>query len=402
MTHYQRMVAALYHAPTDRIPWAPRMDLWYIANKARGTLPEGFDGLNTVEMAKKLGVGCHAVRADYTLPRPKESLILRGLAVDNHPDYPYRLELKRLPYSFEHDDENLRTTIETKAGPVSTHIFQSKDMSVQGISVPFTKHYPLRYPLASPSDLDAVAEVYEHIEVIPTPENYAAFRARMGDQGLAVAHGLNIASPIHLMLHDLMSMNDFFLFYMDEPDTLRALAERIAPFFDRVLEATLACDCEAFFWGGNYDHNTTYPDLFDRDIKPWLNKVGKKAEAAGKRVVTHTDGENCILLPHYAGAGFHVAESVCTVPMTNLSLKQFRDGIDPGVTVWGGIPAVALMENGMSEGAFDEYLDILFAELGDARGLILGVSDNVPPDLSFPRFEKVRERIERHGPTVGA
>jgi hypothetical protein len=50
MNHRERMLATIRGEPTDQIPWAPRMDLWYIAQRARGTLPEKFAGLNTVEI----------------------------------------------------------------------------------------------------------------------------------------------------------------------------------------------------------------------------------------------------------------------------------------------------------------------------------------------------------------
>ena len=44
MTHRERMLAAIRGEPTDQLPWAPRMDLWYIAQRARGTLPKNLLG----------------------------------------------------------------------------------------------------------------------------------------------------------------------------------------------------------------------------------------------------------------------------------------------------------------------------------------------------------------------
>ena len=41
---------------------------------------------------------------------------------------------------------------------------------------------------------------------------------------------------------------------------------------------------------------------------------------------------------------------------------------------------------------------LTFAELGMAERLILGVSDNVPPDCSLARLERIRERVEAFGP----
>jgi hypothetical protein len=50
MTYRQRMLAVLKGEESDRIPFCPRMDLWYIANQARGALPDRFGGM-TAESA---------------------------------------------------------------------------------------------------------------------------------------------------------------------------------------------------------------------------------------------------------------------------------------------------------------------------------------------------------------
>ncbi len=394
MTHRERMTAAVNKQPVDEIPWAPRMDLWYIANRASGTLEKRFENKNTVEIAREMGIGCHAVRADYTLKRPKEDLILRGFGLDNHPDYPFRIELKKFPVEFEADAENLKTTIKTPAGELHTHIWTSLDMLKDGISLPFVKSYPIE----SKDDFEAVAQVFENLEIIPTPENYKAFQDRTGDQGLTMAHVLSAASPIHLMLHDMINMEQFYYMYMDHRDEMHALAKRMDVFFEKALDAALACDSEVFQWGANYDQNTTYPGFFEEEILPWLNRAGGKAEKAGKKLLSHTDGENKDLFALYRGSGIHVAESVCPAPMTKSSLKEIREEMGEDITVFGGIPAVALMEESMDDKEFNRYMDTLFEELGSGRGLILGVSDNVPPRASMQRMENVKERIKQFGP----
>ena len=79
MTFRERMLATLRGQPTDLIPWAPRMDLWCIANRERGTLPASFEGLDTAGIARVLGVACHAVRAEFTQARDPRDFALRGL-----------------------------------------------------------------------------------------------------------------------------------------------------------------------------------------------------------------------------------------------------------------------------------------------------------------------------------
>ena len=393
MTHRERMLAAIRGEPTDALPWAPRMDLWCIALRARGTLPEQFAGLNTLEIAETLDVACHSVRADYTLPRDPHELILRGLGIDNHPDYPYRVELHDFPVTFSHDDESVHTVIETPAGEITLHLRQTKEMTREGISLPFVKSYAIQ----SPDDFEAIAQIFEHLQVIPTPEKYAAYQQRIGDRGLAIAGGSIGASPVHLILHDLVAMDRFFYLYADEQDAMRQLGERMAPFFEQALDAIVGCSAEVVFWGGNYDQDLTWPPFFEQEIAPWLKHVGERAHEAGKFLLTHTDGENRDLLPLYPACGFDVAESVCPQPMTQCTLEEVRRGMGGKTTVWG-IPAVALLDDSMDDPTFEAYMDDLFDSLGAGDHLILGVSDNVPPDANLDRMEQIKQRVEAFGP----
>ena len=393
MTHRQRMLAALRGEPCDRIPWAPRMDLWTIALRARGAVPNRFAGMNTAEIADELGVACHAVRADYTLAREAHDHALRGLGFDNHPDYPYRIELRKLPIEFHHQDGRFETTIRTGVGDVTTSLQLTPAMLSEGISIPFVE----KYPICSHRDFEPVARVFEHLEVIPSPQSYDTFHSRIGDRGLAVATGPLGCSPMHLLLHDLMAMEEFYVSYAEDRPALEQLARRLDPFYDALLEASLSCDAEVIFWGANYDRDTTWPPFFEEEIVPWLTRISERTHASGKLLLTHTDGENRDLLPYYPRCGFDCGESVCTQPMTSCTLADVRRGMGPDATVWGGIPCVVLLDDVMDEDGFESYVDRLFAELDGGGRLIFGVSDNVPPDVNLTRLERIKEWIEAFG-----
>jgi hypothetical protein len=202
---------------------------------------------------------------------------------------------------------------------------------------------------------------------------------------------------MHLILHDLVAAQQFFYLYADSREALRRLAARIEPLFEAMLEALVICDAEIVFWGGNYDQDVTWPVFFQAEIAPWLKKASDRLHAAGKLVLTHTDGENRALLRLYPACKFDVAESVCPYPMTQCTLAEIRKGMGSGITVWGGIPSVALLTDSMTDQAFQDYLDGLFGTLGDGDRLILGVSDNVPPDADLSRLEHIQRRVESFG-----
>ncbi len=389
------MLATLHGKPTDQIPWAPRMDLWMIAQRERGLLPPEYADMNMVELSRALGVACHAVGGDFSLPGERD-VRLRGLGIDNHRDYPYRVELRGLDIASSHDDTDLITAIKTPFGPVNLHLHHSKQMARDGISLPFVKSYAID----SPDDFDAVATVFEHLELIPTPEAYRAFDARVGDQGIAVARGPVAASPMHLILHELTAMQNFFYLYADARDGLRSLAARMEPFFEAALDTLLECDAEVIFWGANYDQDVTWPPFFEQEIAPWLQRVSKRVHAAGKLLLTHCDGENRALLPLYPACGFDVAESVCPSPMTRCTLAEIREGMGPDTTIWGGIPSVLLLEEYTSDYEFNAYMGQLLDSVGRGDRLILGVSDNVPPDASLERLDSIKRTIAEFGPVA--
>jgi hypothetical protein len=394
MNYREQMLAAIRGEATAQIPWAPRMDLWCIARRARGTLPPQFHGLDTAGIADVLGVACHAVRADFTLARDPRDFALRGLGIENHPDSPFRVELRDLRMEFHHEGDTYRTRIWTSAGEISFTLVHTHAMRSEGISIPFVQEFAIR----SAQDFEAVAEIFAHLEVIPTPAAYAAFHERIGERGLAVANGSVGASPMHGIFHDLVSQEEFFYLYADERKALTQLAQGMEPFYEQVLAAVMRCQAEVFFWGANYDQNLTWPAFFTAEITPWLQRASARAHAAGKFLLTHTDGENLKLLPLFPSCGFDVAESVCPQPMTRCSLQEVRQGLGPRMTVWGGIPSVALLPEYMDDRAFEKYLDEMLAGLGTGERLILGVSDNVPPDADLQRLDRIKARIAAFGP----
>lgn len=394
MTNKQRMLAVLKGEQTDQIPFCPRMDLWYIANQARGTLPDRIAGMNTVGIARELDVGCHAIDADYTMPRPSESHKIRVFGFENHPDYPYRVELEDLPVEFDTQGERFVTRITTKAGVLSTHMRYTAEMAHNGISTPFIDSYPIK----SVDDLEAVAEVFEHLKVVPAPDGYSSFQQRVGDQGIAVAKSTGHASPIHLMLHSLMAVDQFFYFYMDERKNLYKLAERMEPVFDAVLDAVVASSAEVVHWGSNFDEDLTYPPFFLQEILPWLEKACRRLHKAGKLVLCHLDGENKGLFPLYRKVDFDIGESVCTSPMVKNTLKEIREEMGKEKTIYGGLPSISLLSNNMDNDTFAAFLNGVFEELGSGNRLIFGISDNVPAEADIKRFDGIKRRIEQFGP----
>jgi hypothetical protein len=185
---------------------------------------------------------------------------------------------------------------------------------------------------------------------------------------------------------------------MEQREAMEQLALRMEPLYEAISEALLACSAEVILWGANYDHDTTWPPFFERHIMPSLQETRARAHAADKLLLTHTDGENRKLLPLLRACRFDVGESVCPAPMTSCTLKEIRDGFGPDTAAFGGIPCVILIDACTDQRGFETHMDQLFAELGSGRRLILGVSDNVPPEVNLDRLDQIKKWIDAFGP----
>ena len=70
MTNRERLLAIMDGRPPDRIPWIPRLLLWYNAHKKAGTLPARYRGMTLRQIERDLGVGTPA-RDGRRLPQAR-------------------------------------------------------------------------------------------------------------------------------------------------------------------------------------------------------------------------------------------------------------------------------------------------------------------------------------------
>ncbi len=82
VTHRTRVLAALRGEQVDRLPYVPRLDLWYLANSTRGTLPPQYAGRAQNDIARAEGWALHHRFCDDQLdPVYQPQYLHRGINV---------------------------------------------------------------------------------------------------------------------------------------------------------------------------------------------------------------------------------------------------------------------------------------------------------------------------------
>ncbi len=389
MTHKERILAAVKGEVPDRIPWVPRLDLWYNAHNAAGTLPREFAGMGLREIAESLGLGFHAVVPDYLSDPTPDAMTDRLLGIYRVRNMPFETRLGDVERAVSSDGGHTRVTYRTAKGGVTGVFGYTDEMRAAGVSIPWVFE-PL---VKAPRDLGVLAHIYKGLEVAPARERCGKWREWIGESGAAVAFGGPAASPMHHVMHQVMPVTEFFLALHDHPREMAALADSMTAWFEGILEALTSSEAEIIFWGGNYDETITYPPFFEKHILPWLARAAEAAHAAGKFLLTHTDGENKGLIDLYRKSGFDVADSFCPRPMTKMTLREFTEAL-PDVTVWGGIPSVAVCRETMNDADFHKLLDETLEFAAGRTRIILSVADTLPPGADWRRFEEITRRTQ--------
>ncbi|MBM3476294.1 MAG: hypothetical protein FJX75_23730 [Armatimonadetes bacterium] len=389
MTHRDRILAALRHEPLDGMPWVPRLDLWYNAHRYRGTLPAEWRDASLMEIVQDLGVGYHAVVPDFLDTEEPEEVYDRLLGLDHVRNQPYRLRFRRTERLVEPEGSDVRVTYRTPVGSVSGKLRYDEGMRRDGITIMAVTERVVK----SAADYDTIGFIFEDLEVEFDEGRYRVLCEQVGERGMVVALGNVAASPVHHLLKELVPYDQFYFDLHDHPELIARTAQRMEGYFEAALEACASSSAEVVLFGANYDLMLTPPSVFGPHILPMLSHWADCLHAAGKLLLTHTDGENEKLLDLYLQAGVDVADSVCPRPMTRLSLRDYREAFADRIAIWGGLCSTCVLPASFTDEQFEQHTTDALDAAGDGRGLILSLADTTPPEASLERIRRIGERI---------
>ncbi len=394
-SHKSRVLAAMRGEAVDRLPYVPRLDLWYLANSTAGTLPRKYRGVAMNDIARAEGWTFHHRFCDNQLdPAFQPQYLHRGINVFYSRDTVFDVVLPAdVEVVVRRDGARTRVEYHTPIGAVSTTTHYDVESQRHGITIPAVVEHLIK----TPQDYAPASYLFEHMDVVPNFERFRRWASDdMGDNGVPVCIGSFDASPFHWIQRDLSDATQFFIHYKDHYDRMRGLAERIGVLQDKMLAILRDSPAQVIWWGANFDDMLTFPPYFEREIQPWIRKAADAFASAGKLVLCHTDGENRGLMDLIRDSGMHIAESFCPSPMTKVSLAEYYRHWGKRLTLFGGIPSTVVMP-GTSEADFEAYMDELFRAVAPGTRLIVGVADEVPPAAVFSRLQRIGELIESKG-----
>ncbi|MBT4098972.1 MAG: hypothetical protein HOE86_15080 [Gemmatimonadetes bacterium] len=368
MTHRQRLLAVMDHQRPDRVPWIPRLLLWYTAQVNRGTMPERYAGLTLRELEKQLCMGTPA----------RDGHVFRTHQGGD-------VEIR------EHQQgDSVLTETRTPVGTVTTRQRSSSVLADAGIQALEVEHM-----IKEPADIDVVAYLIENQSYEATYDEYLAYEAQIGDDGYPLVQVGDV--PFHHFLQKQAGYQNAFYLLADCPEKVEAHLRRMEEIErERVWPLLVSSPARLLLHGLHFDSNLTPPPLFERYITPYYQDLSAQLHHCGKTLCTHADNDSRLILGHMRDAGFDMAETFTTEPQVSCTLQQARDAWGSNVIIWGGIPSV-ILEPTFSEADFEQYMAGVFTTIAPGDAFILGVADNVMPDALISRLERISDMVEAWG-----
>jgi hypothetical protein len=367
MTDRERLMAIMGGRLPDRIPWIPRLKIWYDAHHQRGDLPPLYGELTLRDIERDLGMG--------------------NPARDGHV---FRTTMRHVDVSAETEGNDTITTYSTPLGTVFTVSRRSETWTRGGIEGALVVRH-----MINDADDYAVAEyIIEHTDVIPTYEEYLAYDAGVGEDGVPLV-GMG-PDPMYRIIQDLIGYNSAFYHLHDHRKLVLHLYEVLYEHAREVQRIVLASPAKLILHGEHFDSQFTPPGIFRTYMLPYFQAFSERLHASGKLLCCHADADTSRLLELIVEAGFDMAECFVTAPMVPVTLAQARAAFEDRVIIWGGVPSSILCDP-VTDAAFETYMRDLFRTVAPGGAFILGVADNVMAEAKLERIKRITQMVADYG-----
>jgi hypothetical protein len=367
MTNRQRLLAIMDGKSPDRIPWIPRLLLWWLYHRNRGTLPQKYEGWRLRDIERDLGVGTPArdgrIFTKYT---------------------------KNVEAVTRHDGMDTVVDYVTPVGTVSSRMRRTPELDLAGIEA-----MEVEKPIRRAEDYDVMTYVIENTRYLPRYEEYLAYEEDIGEDGYPMVAAEDC--PYHTFLEKFAGYENGYYQLFDHPQEVERLLDVMTQKHREELWPVIAqSPARLILQGQHFDSQLTPPGLFEKYITPYYKDLSELLHKHGKVLAMHADNDSRRILRQLKDAGYDMVECFATAPLVNCTLEEARREWGTDMIIWGGIPSVVLEES-FSDEEFETYMQELFRIIAPGDAFIMGVSDNVTGPSSFSRIVRIGEMIEEFG-----
>ena len=354
---YRDMVLAIFRGrDPGGVLWQPRLEFWYAVNKKRGTLPEPLKDADILDIYDY----CHA------------SVRYFGSGL--------RMRYRNVQVKSQWlDEKRVRNTWETPVGTLAdvTHYDE------WNLSAHLTE-----YKLKKPEDFRVLEYIMQDEEWYWDQQIYEQDLQRIGARGYPQFYWRR--SPVQGLFIEHMGLEPTIFMMHDHPEVIARHVEAQTEADNALYEVLCRCPVQILNFGENIDAHMDPPTIWRQYHIPYYRKRTEQLHAAGKFAHIHIDGSMKPLLPYLRDCLWDGIEAATPVPQGDVTIEEIKQGLGDLVLL-DGIPALFFLRSFALETLTDCAKRLV--ELFYPR-LVLGISDEIPPDGDIERVRLVGELVQ--------
>ena len=356
MSRYGDMNLAIFDGQDPGgVLWQPRLEYWYAVNHARGTLPAPVAGDDILRVYDY----CHASVRYFG----------HGL----------RMRYRTAEVSQEEDGKSVRRTWRTPLGSL-TDTLRYDEWSL-------SRHL-VDYQVKSVDDLRILEFLRQDEEWYWDEEAHRASMARFGAYG--APQFFFQRSPVQDLMISHMGVERTILALYDDPKAIAHYVDVATEADGRIYDILCACPVRILNLGENIDAHMDPPSIWRKHLIPYYEMRTQQLHAAGKRVHIHIDGAMKPLIPYLRDCSWDGIEAATPLPQGDVTIDDIKQGLGDLVLL-DGIPALLFLPSFPVQQLIDCAKRVV--ELFYPR-LVLGISDEIPPDGDIERVRLVGELVQ--------
>jgi hypothetical protein len=170
------------------------------------------------------------------------------------------------------------------------------------------------------------------------------------------------------------------------------LYETLVSSHRKMYELIAAGPAEVCLYGGNIVPAMLGPGRIRSFVLPCLREFAGRMEEKGKKLGSHMDADNRLMMDILAESNLHLIEAFTPPPDCSVSVSEARR-MWPQKRLWVNFPASVLVG---SETLIRDVTAGILEQAGDRRGFLMGITEDVPAAHLLRSVSIVLDVISEH------
>lgn len=377
LTRYERFLYTFEQKRVDRLSFSPRLNYWYTKNKhilhSKGIkesgIPEKYHKKSQIQIYDMLEATIRYCLESCNIPLYSHSYI------------PNIIKTRIYFRSLKEGGNILR--FKTKYGS----LIQKTMPAGGGISEVISEFF-----VKTIDDLKNLKYILENSNyfILKPFIKYAELKLK----NKAVISTFLPRSPYQKCILEYLGFKQTQVFLRRYPREMEEFLNFLNMMEDKLYMDFCRTSIKIFNFGENIDANLTPPHMFQKYCIPYYEKRVKQLHQAGKYCHVHIDGDFKDILPFLHDLPFDGIEALTFKPQGDVEIQEAKNAIGNKILL-DGVPSILFLPQYSNEYVKDYTKKIIETF---SPHLILGISDEMPPNGDIRKVEIISKIIQEFEP----